>query len=236
MSKKTTPQLPRPKDCGWHFDARLFAAVVPFRAIADIRYYLRGACFLPHPSGGALLAATNGHQLAIAYDPEGVAVEKRVVPVSPAAASAATKASRKGAGWAAIVDGRLVIADKYEEVFIQPGKATVEGDFPDVFRVLPSDPSKMQPAALGAFNSVYIEALGKTGKLVAGKKHIGLSHWQMDTNSGMVTRYEAEPNLIVVTMPMLMERRGGPIPDSMLPMLAKPAPVAPAKSTEEVSA
>lgn len=80
----------------YRFSARLFHATAMFRATRDIRYYLEGVLFMPHPSGGAMIAATNGHQMCVAYDPTGTAPADRIVSVCPGLEAAA---GRFHEGW-----------------------------------------------------------------------------------------------------------------------------------------
>jgi hypothetical protein len=234
VSKKPTPQphLPRPAS-GWHFSARLFAAVAPFRALSGIRYYLQGVYFCAHPERGAVIAATNGHQLAIAYDAEGAAPSSRIVPVTPAAVAAAAKAGRQGYGWVGVDETRLVVAERYAEAFIQPGATKVDGTYPDVFKVLPQDLARVKPAACGTFNATYIEDIGRIGKLLGREHNLGVSFWQVDRDSVMVARFDAEPNVIVATMPMHTSGYGKPLPIGLQAFYRTPKKAAPKRAAQE---
>ncbi len=222
-ARKKTPLIAARPDAAFRFDARLFSAVASFRAIFDIRYYLQGVNFLPHPEGGAMLVGTDGHQLAIAYDPEGRAAEPRIVPVSKGAAAAA---ARSVGGTVFIANDRLVVVDKgATEVFIQPGLARIEGKFPDVFRVLPADPAKLKPTAAGCFNGTYIERVGRVARMLSGEFDKAITHWQEpaegDYPKTLVTRFACNANFVVLTMPMR-----GDIPSPALPpkiMAGKPS-------------
>jgi hypothetical protein len=47
---------------------RNIAMLLPLRATEEARYYLKGIHIEPHPKGGALLIASNGHAMGIIYD------------------------------------------------------------------------------------------------------------------------------------------------------------------------
>ncbi len=197
----------RPK-APYSFSARLFAAVAEYRAKADIRYYLRGVCFAPHPDGGAMLMGCDGHQLAVAFDPHGKAEKMQIFDSSAGLVSAARRSRRDEAS--VYFDGsRMVAHDGINEVYVQPGRPRIDGVFPDVARVLP-DPDGLTPGHPGAFNARYLARLASTGALVClGEYHVGVMHYGSGDGAGsaraaapMVTRFKAEPNIVVVTMPL----------------------------------
>lgn len=223
MSKKSLRAMPNyaAPSSAYRFSARLFHATAMFIAKRDIRYYLNGVLFMPHPSGGAMIAATNGHQMCVAYDPTGAAPADRIVSVCPALEAAA---GRFHEGWVHMdeaLDSRVIVSSKSGvESYVQPGKALIEGKYPNVFRVMPSDPSKLQPAVSGAVNALYMEAIGTMTKRLR-LRITALYQWQMDENSVIVSRLEGEPNIVLLTMPMTSKR-----PDIVNAMTTfKPMPV-----------
>ncbi|MGO4480010.1 hypothetical protein AB4Z32_27685, partial [Massilia sp. 2TAF26] len=48
--------------------AMLVAMVAPFMGKSDPRHYLNGINVRPHPNGGAIIAASNGHVLGAVHD------------------------------------------------------------------------------------------------------------------------------------------------------------------------
>jgi hypothetical protein len=184
------------------FSARLFAAVAHFQAVKDIRYYLCGVRWEPHPKGGALLMATDGHRLAIAFDVEGRVDRPQTTVTSPGLCVAARRAST-----IACIGERLVCLDNIgREIFVQPGSRELEGSWPDIGRVLP-DPGTLRQTIASTFNARYIADLGIAAKLMrTGMRVDGLSFWQCEgadaDSSPTVARYDSEPNFAVVTMPM----------------------------------
>ena len=224
MSKKSLRAMSNyaAPSSAYRFSARLFHATAMFIAKRDIRYYLNGVLFMPHPSGGAMIAATNGHQMCVAYDPTGAAPVDRIVSVCPALEAAAGRFHEGGGHMGEALDSRVIVSSRSgEESYVQPGRALIEGKYPDVFRVMPSDPSKLQPAVSGAVNALYVGAIATMTKRLR-LRTAALYQWQMDENSAIVSRLESEPNIVLLTMPMSSCKR----PDIVNAMATfKPMPV-----------
>lgn len=51
--------------------AKHFAAAYVFASTEETRYYLNGVLVEPHPDGGVLLVATDGHRMVAIKDDEG---------------------------------------------------------------------------------------------------------------------------------------------------------------------
>jgi hypothetical protein len=191
----------------YSFNARLFAAVAGFRAENEIRYHLCGVHLAPHPSGrGALAVATDGHQMAMAYDEHGEASEARTFSCWP---HLVTAAWRHRAARVSLIDGRLRVLDETQsELYVQPGEPTIQGgQFPNYTRLLPKDPSTLRPVAGGTFGSTLILRLGGVARRLGSRHFGGLQQWQLPSESvthvnAMFTRFTGEPNLMVITMPM----------------------------------
>lgn len=119
--------------------------------------------------------------------------------------------------------GRLVLkvftSDRQEELFIQAGQAEIRhANYPDVWRVLPK-PEELTPGLIGAMRSKYTADLGAVAKLLPEKTgndyFLALDHYTKGTDGcGVIlTRFEANPNFIVITMPMRDEfPRNDPLP------------------------
>jgi len=197
-------------------DARLLAATAMFMATHDIRYYLMGVYVEAGPSGGAVMCATDGHQLALAYDSEGVApADGRIIPISRGTLAAVR--NRK-ARVAAIVGDRLrVYNSDMQESHIQAGVPLVEGNFPEWDKVVPFSDG-MVAASRGSWSAALIGRLAAAAKFLCPvtKGYCGLRHWhwQRPAEEGeadssvpaMLTRFDVESNFIVVTMPMRADK------------------------------
>ena len=58
------------------------AAVYPFAASNDVRYFLCGILIEPHEERGVYIVATNGHCIAVAHDPDGYSNGRHIVTIS----------------------------------------------------------------------------------------------------------------------------------------------------------
>ena len=77
MSEK--PDYPKAK-----INPLYVAALQPFMAKHDIRYYLEGINIEPCKDGGINMAATDGHRALVIHDPKGYASRQFIMPVSTA--------------------------------------------------------------------------------------------------------------------------------------------------------
>lgn len=234
MSRKKTPIRTTAKpDSDFYCASKLFAFVAPFRALHDIRYYLQGVCFMPHPSGGVILAASDGHQLALAYDPEGYAKGQQVLRVSKQIASAA---ARRADGFVYLSrTNRLLVADEMlKETFIQAGDPKIEGAFPSVMRVVPRAESK-HLGLRGAVNAAYLARLGRAAATLRRGESVPMTHWQCDDNGGVLTRFGARADVLAVTMPMRGEGIEKPLPDWMAAFDEKPSGPPPPKQPSDAA-
>jgi hypothetical protein len=222
--KKITTQVTQQRPEAAHrFDARLFAAVAVFMAKTDVRYCLNGVCFIPHPQGGALLAATDGHQLGIAYDPNGRAESEMIVSISSAALVAAR---RHKFGTVYVQDDRVIIADNLGiEAYIQPGKSKIEGKFPNVFGRLPKAGEEVPAGMCCMVSPLLMARIGEASKILAATLRFGtgMKCWQSNTNGVIYTRLTAEEHFLIMTMPMRDDLAAKtPVPTFIA--AAKPAP------------
>lgn len=188
-----------PEDATVAVSARLFAAVAAFRAIHDIRYYLCGVYVTPCEDGGVFIVATNGHQMGMAHDPDGKASEPVILACSKALESASRDVMHGE-------DAIIVLQDKHvrllapSELFVQAGTPLVIGKFPDFLKVMEGGIGPVTSGISGALSATLVKKLGKVAELLS-QKYCGLYHWT--TNDGYVlTRFDAEKKLSVVTMPL----------------------------------
>ncbi len=62
--------------------ARYLAALIPFIAEEENRYYLNGINVKPMPEGGIRIAATDGHALGVIYDADGEADKEYILEIN----------------------------------------------------------------------------------------------------------------------------------------------------------
>jgi hypothetical protein len=134
--------------------ARLVAAIAQFKASNDIRYYLKGVYVEPHPEGGAIIVATQGHAMGIWHDTSGEVERPIILSVGKALLAACSSGNEFEKRRLVDKNGRLTVVDNTgAEIYIQGeiGKKVgaeqyeVEGKFPDWRRVVPEiEPGKTQ--------------------------------------------------------------------------------------------
>lgn len=199
MTEHDDNTAPLPADVTIAASARLFAAVAAFRAKDDIRYYLQGVHIAPAPEG-VYLVATDGHQLAVAHDRHGHAPEPTIMVCSQPLVAAARK-HRSGEGHVVLQAGRVrVLSSLIEERFVQAGPALMEGNFPDFLAIMVPALGMLTHGANGCYAARLIERLNKVGRDLSDK-FTGLQHWSTPTHT-LFSRFPAEANLMVITMPM----------------------------------
>lgn len=71
-----------PADLSIRVNADLFRIAFMCASREETRYFLNGVHIEPHPDGGALLTATDGHRLVSIYDQDGEASESATVSVT----------------------------------------------------------------------------------------------------------------------------------------------------------
>ena len=149
-------------------NAALFAAVRTAMSKEETRYYLRGVFVEPHPYGGVLLVATDGHRLGIAHDPEGS------IDCNPVAFNVDIN-DRHMRNTLKKSNQRLCVTDAVAELTLDgtvmaTGMVSLPGgEYPEYHRVLP----KMLGTATEfkhGWNGVYISAISDAYSMVAPRK------------------------------------------------------------------
>lgn len=211
--------------------ARALAFVAPFRAVHDIRFYLCGFAVDPHPEGGVVVSATNGHQLAVAYCKNGYTDRRRIMVVTPRLAAEAKKTKAAMVG---LKNERLTVIQNPPgieldewceapglEAYIQSGEQEVVGNFVDVARVLPKM-EDLEPGLRGYVAARYLKQIGEAALFLGGPKYSGCEHWTSTKGGAVLTRFPTAPTYMLVTMPMRGEVvEESPIPDFVAAMRAE---------------
>lgn len=188
-----------------YVDARLFAAVALFRAKDDIRYYLQAVHVQPSPLGtGVLISATDGKQLATAFDVHGEADKEVLINVSPAFIAAARKVG--AGGQVRLIDGKAYVFDEHGlETFIQAGSPLMEGKFPQFARILPGSHEAWQPGMQEPVNPQLLARICQAAKVLSRKRATPLVHRSYGSHRPVITSIEGTPELIVGTMGMRLD-------------------------------
>lgn len=203
---------------------RLFGAIAAFRAERDLRYYLSCVHVRPHPHmPGALIACTDGHQLALAYDESAKVERTMLLKVTPRTVSACLA---RPAHALELRDGRLCVDRKRhgyepEEAHVQAGQAVAPDDwirsFPIYDSLMPDGPDDLQPYSMGPAAPRLVERLAQTARRLgegAGNRWGGMvnhsrrNHGEPAINpysASIFTTFDVAPHVIVLTMPMRIE-------------------------------
>lgn len=148
---------------------RYFAAASLFMGVKDVRYYLCGVAIQPHPEGGALVMATNGHVMFMAHDKQGFCEHDIIVEPTKALISACKKRGRRG-------DKELFT--RAERLWISENAAVVQNGL---------DEAEPEPFGSDALFSCKINQIdGKFPNLITAMTHYDLEkkhHGQISFNA-----------------------------------------------------
>lgn len=180
-------------------DANLFRLCYPYVSKEKTRYYLMGVYVTPHPEGGVLMVATNGHVAIAIHDESGYCAAPAIVEVSkPVLAACKPKKDCKTRLRADM--GEVIVyvqQGKFEEEAIAiSSRPFIEGTYPDYRRVFPRDMLDH-----GACSSAYAPAY----MAMAAKTCADLNSRALQMNSGKespgVVRFVGHENIVVIIMP-----------------------------------
>lgn len=193
------------------FQAKYLKQLMQFVADQDIRYYMRGIYAEPHPLGGALLVATNGHMLCAIHDAQAKCTEPMLFYLKKDALKfSSQKADNPAFVNINSVTERLTISTagaKGEELYIQPGKCIVDSakTYPQWKRLLPNF-ADLKP---GYDDCVSVEYVRMALSAVPTKngRHYSSSvrFWQTSQDSAIFVQITCFPEILCIIMPMREE-------------------------------
>jgi hypothetical protein len=197
------------KHANLRLSAELIAVVLPFIAKGDIRYYLNGINVRPHPDGGAVICATNGHAFGAIYD-RSAACEHEVILSLDEAMKDAIKAKKGGYRSVVLRGDHLAVVDRDgEEIYLQPGLIEMEAKYPRYETVIPNVES-LAPGLVGTYGSSLLARCKKAAAAAARARDLdpsrfsGMQFFSMDglPGSRAVVRFSFEPDFVGVLMSM----------------------------------
>lgn len=187
----------------FHYAARFMAA-------GDVRYYLNGLYIAPNPKGsGAIIAGCDGHTLCAYLDEDGSCSEPVIIECSKPFIAA----TKKDGARVSLVDGLLSVKSRFGmPLYIHPGKAIIEGKYPDIQKPIPAE---LEPGFPGAYNSRYLLRL-----IGGGNNKYDCGHFWHDAKNketgALLYRPDFLKNGFAIVMGMRVDR------PSMLPDWAEP--------------
>lgn len=139
-----------------HMVARVNAMAIkvafPFMAQNDIRYYLNGINIRPLDDGAVMIVATDGHRYIVIRDQHGYVEDEIIVSVKKDALKSCNAKSTLDV----MSNGSAMINDEQgQPQFIQPGRSTVEGNFPRIENV--ASALGYSEGISGAINPAYLK-------------------------------------------------------------------------------
>lgn len=160
-SLEGVPEVPQEPS---HMIARISAVAVklvfPFVAQQDVRFYLTGINIRPLDDGSVMVVATNGHRYIVVRDPNGHAERELIVSISKDALKHTTNTKHT---LDVMSDGGAMISGEVAQpLFIQPGNAIIDANFPRIERVASTIGYKEGIA--GAVNPRYLADALEIGK------------------------------------------------------------------------
>ena len=234
---------------------RYFAAITLFMAHSDVRYYLNGISIEPHPDGGVLLVATDGHRLGVLHDPDGWcesqfivgSISKQLLAACKAKAKKADLQSAPAALWIGET-GSMVCALPFAErgetavheepidsfgplVLFTCKTSVIDGRFPDWRRVANQKRTAVQEL-FPAINSSYIYDVSLAQNIITGTSKYGYRGVNMEhtgRNGSVIIRVddaELYDRFFVIVMAMRAE-----FPDTLFPKFMPQDPAPEFKST-----
>ncbi len=194
------------------FQAKYLRPLSQFKAKLDIRWYLNAILAEPHPQGGAMLVATNGHMLMAIHDAQAVCSQSVLFDPDNGAISAAGKRIRLGTRWVDVnpYTGRLVVRERMQtkggpaerEIYAQAGSAILPSaeKFPIWRKVIP-DFSKLKHGPMDVIQGNYLRKIMDAHPLDSrGGRAVNL--WQADEHGPVIVQFSGASEMIAVLMPM----------------------------------
>ncbi|HYD58942.1 MAG TPA: hypothetical protein VEC35_01210 [Noviherbaspirillum sp.] len=188
------------------FQAKYLPSLAHFMGSKDVRYWLNAIHIEPHPDGGAVLVATNGHMLMAIIDAEAVCPVPATFSVHPDAIKHCNKAREVHIH---LEEQRLIVVDSLEqELYVQPRKCMVEmrdgHRFPD-FRVVMPDFSKLKRTVASFINCTLLAKIIKAHPLNGKREgYPVIRFWQEpdEAQKPIIVQFDGAPECVAVLMPI----------------------------------
>lgn len=192
------------------FNRKFVPLVAPFVAKRDIRYYLCGIHVeAAKDREGVYVVGCDGRRLTVGYDREGVLEGddgKGVTMRMPSAFVSACRARSPVPLMVVAQDNRVSVGVDFGhahgdlETYVMPGKPWVQGNYPDIHRVLPSW-IDLKPGFASQVDPRFLADFAKLSK--SG----GVSFWQENPSDPIVVQHTAHPELLSILMPRWSDER-----------------------------
>lgn len=193
------------------FQAKYLPPLMHFKASNDIRGYLNGIHVEPHKDGGIILVATNGASMLLVRDITGFCAESMTFHVQNGLSRFCAK--NKSTVNVNQITERLTITEGGNELFIQPGKCSVNGKYPDFYRVLPDFTKLVRGGSSAARSLLMSEAFRAhpdfNSKYANCPGCINIWQEKETANSALIIEYLGYPEMVGIVMPMRTFEKDG---------------------------
>ena len=202
-------------------NAKYYAEAGAFTSKEESRYVLRAIRIEPHPEGGAVIVATDGHTLGLFYDADAICDESVQIEFKKEIARFCEPATQKDkTAFIRLmqIEDDLTIVEtlngaSYDEDpmsrIVRFFEVHARGKFPEWRMVLPTAPSESHLD----FNSEYL------ARGASSKNALGISVWAEKPDAQAVVRSSRE-DFIAIVMPM-KEFTNEPYPKYVQALLAR---------------
>lgn len=177
------------------FNAKYLPALDLFSGKQDVRFYLNGYSVTPHPQGGVLLRATDGHTAILIHDKDGQCEGQYILAndsdlVRHARLSKEEKKqadARRWVQWTGKPTDRISIvatsgdmeatSEFAREQFVLPlGQGFVDGAYPETDRIVPLS-DDLSTGLHGVVQPQYLARLEKLHKAMGVRRWCGARMW-----------------------------------------------------------
>lgn len=192
-----------PPDLSIRVNADLFRIAYTCASKEDVRYFLSGVYIEPHPAGGAILTATDGHRMVSIHDVDGeastgaiVSVTKEFLGLCKSGAEIPRQLHVFGPD-ATVKEGGTPIGFA--------ANCIVPGAFPDWRKVVPDYDEGAAAGPFLSFDGPRLEAFSKIGVALAKVRKIGSAAMRVvtkDPMGGALILWPMLPHAFGILMPL----------------------------------
>lgn len=208
-------------------DANLYRAAVICASVEPVRDYICCVRLEPHPDGGVVMIATDGHRMMVIRDHSGQCRKPFSFLLPPAGLLACKPSGKLKADPVRIVvqsDGSARVGSEY----VSDKNVLVQGDYPDWRKVIPVQKWKNEPTS---FNAHYLSGFAKIGDILNPSGHRSIRILTSEKDGPALILFPSFADAFGILMPMRADVGEG-LPRWMIPVMRRKAKPAPKRKTK----
>lgn len=201
--------------------ARMVNAALVCVSTEETRYYLNGVHVEPHPGGGALLVATDGHRMLVIHDREGVCRQPAIIADCPDLRKALSRVKDEDKRLTVDRAGALVVDGLYQAT----ENTLIDGSFPAWKMVLRPLFAALRKKSItpAIFNARYLADFAKVSERLKGRDSYPSVRVVSPTDhDAALIRFSGADYAFGALMPMRQSIPHG-VPAFMPPVMRRPA-------------